>query len=163
MFQFYIHSYLDVVHSNLGDALYIHETEELEINFRMQETTSDPNLRSLTPKQRKCRFYDEPIMKEIPFYSTSLCYIGCRYNIIKKICGCRPFFYHFLGLFRPKTEIKYIFAMFSEGNLCNISGLLCIAYQAEFIIKSPLEVGCECPQPCDIITYLPEIPKVTVW
>lgn len=145
-FQFYIHSYLDVAHATMDNPLVVKESEELEINYRMQETTSAIALRKLTPSQRNCRFEDEPLTKSLPIYSASTCYILCRYKVVMKLCGCRPFFYHKLG-----------------GKLCDISGLLCVAKHARNITKSPKEIGCECPSLCNTVTYLPQTPKFTKW
>lgn len=97
LFQFYIHSNFDVAHATMESSLVVREGEELEINYRMQETTSAVSLRSLRPSQRKCRFEDEPQTNDIAVYSTSICYIICRYKMTLKLCGCRPFFYHKFG------------------------------------------------------------------
>ncbi|KAJ3659698.1 hypothetical protein Zmor_011372 [Zophobas morio] len=144
--KYYIHSYLEVVHATADPPLLVHESEELEINYRMQETESSPSLKYLSPSQRNCRFYDEPISAELPVYSSSLCYIICRYKLALRLCGCKPFFYHKL-----------------DGKVCNLSGLLCLARHAEDIIKPPSQINCNCPSPCDIITYFPQVPKVTKW
>lgn len=77
--------------------MLVKESEELEVNYRMQETVASSNLRSLTPSQRQCRFDDEPLTNDISAYSNSICYIMCRYRLAMKYCGCKPFFYHFLG------------------------------------------------------------------
>ncbi|XP_049820615.1 sodium channel protein Nach-like [Aethina tumida] len=144
--KYYVHSYLDVVHATSESPLHIRESEELEINYRMQETLASPGLRKLTPSQRRCRFDDEPIHRDFPVYSTSICYIGCRYNLAMQLCGCKPFFYNFL-----------------DGKECDIEGLVCLSKYADNITKPPSEIGCNCPQPCDIITYLPQKPKYTKW
>lgn len=81
----------------MDNPLTVHASEELEINYRMQETTSAISLRRLSVSQRGCRFEDEPLTNDIPVYSTSICYILCRYKLVLKLCGCRPFFYHTLS------------------------------------------------------------------
>lgn len=88
---------MDVIHATVDSPLYLGESEELEINYLMQETSSADSLRQLTPAQRKCRFDDEPLTDDVPVYSTTVCYIACRYRLVMKLCGCRPFFYHFMG------------------------------------------------------------------
>lgn len=90
---------MDVAHATMDNALIVHESEELEINYRMQETTSAIELRQLSPSQRNCRFEDESLTKDIPVYSSSICYMNCRYKTALKLCGCRPFFYHTYGKF----------------------------------------------------------------
>ncbi|RZC36042.1 pickpocket protein 11-like, partial [Asbolus verrucosus] len=142
--EYYVHSYLDVVHATIEPPLVVHESEELEINYRMQETESSLALRDLTPSQRKCRFYDEPIVSDIAVYSSSICYMMCRYKLAIKLCGCRPFFYHNFG-----------------GKICNVTGLVCLSKYFYYIMKPPSQIGCQCPQPCDIVTYFPQVPKFT--
>ncbi|KAJ8965038.1 hypothetical protein NQ314_004436 [Rhamnusium bicolor] len=144
--KYYLHSYLDIVHITYDLFHELGESEELEINYRMIETMSSPALRYLTPSQRRCRFDDEPLTHEVPVYSTSLCYVICRYKLALKLCGCKPFFYHFLA-----------------GKVCDIKGLMCLSKYADNITQSPSQIGCKCPQPCDLIVYLPQIPKYTKW
>lgn len=105
----YIHSYLEVVHATMDKPLVVKETEELEINYRMQETSADESLKRLLPSQRQCRFDDEPITNDLPVYSTSICYIVCRYRLVMKLCGCRPYFYHNMGKIRCKHESAHFY------------------------------------------------------
>ncbi|KAJ3627952.1 hypothetical protein MTP99_015287 [Tenebrio molitor] len=144
--KYYVHSYLEIVHATTEPPLIIHESEELEINYRMQETEASLALRDLTPSQRKCRFYDEPLSTDVPVFSSSICYTICRYKLALKLCGCRPFFYHNLG-----------------GKICNLTGLICLSRHADRITQPPSQIGCQCPQPCNIITYFPQVPKLTRW
>lgn len=88
---------MDVLHATIGPPLTVSESEELEINYRMHETRASDDLRLLLPFQRKCRFYDEPLTEDASVYSVSFCYITCRYKVVLKYCGCRPFFYHHMG------------------------------------------------------------------
>lgn len=85
---------MDIAHATSEAPLHVKESEELEINFKMQHASANPKLKTLSPAQRKCRFDDEPLTKDIPAYSTSICYMACRLKLVKKLCGCRPFFYH---------------------------------------------------------------------
>ncbi|XP_065170058.1 acid-sensing ion channel 5-like [Atheta coriaria] len=144
--QIYVHSYLDIAHATSEAPLHVKESEELEINFKMQHASANPKLKTLSPAQRKCRFDDEPLTKDIPAYSTSICYMACRLKLVKKLCGCRPFFYH-----------KF------SGRECDLSELLCVAKYSKEITRPPTELGCNCPEPCDFIKYLAEAPKVTMW
>ncbi|KAJ8956497.1 hypothetical protein NQ318_019215, partial [Aromia moschata] len=144
--KYYIHSYLDIVHENYDSFHEVDESEELEINYRMIETVSSPDIRYLSPTQRRCRYDDEPLTNDISAYSTSICHIICRYNLALKLCGCKPFFYHFLA-----------------GKTCDIKGLLCLSKYADRITQPPSQIGCKCPQPCDLITYFPQVPKSTKW
>ncbi|XP_017781531.1 PREDICTED: uncharacterized protein LOC108566244 [Nicrophorus vespilloides] len=144
--KIYIHSYYDIAHATSEQPLHVKESEELEINYRMQETIASVNLRYLLPSQRQCRFDDEPINSDIPAYSASICYISCRYRLVLKLCGCKPFFYNNL-----------------PGKVCDLKGMQCVAKYSELITGPPIKLGCNCPQPCDLITYLPQVPKITVW
>ncbi|KAK4883612.1 hypothetical protein RN001_006931 [Aquatica leii] len=144
--NFYAHSYLDVVHATSSRPFYIGESEELEINYLIEETTPSPTLRNLSPSQRKCRFDDEPLTEDIPVYSPTMCYISCRYRIVMQRCKCRPFFYHFM-----------------QGKVCNISGMICISKYAKELVLSASNFNCYCPQPCHIVAYLPLPPKSATW
>nr|XP_022905748.1 sodium channel protein Nach-like isoform X1 [Onthophagus taurus]XP_022905756.1 sodium channel protein Nach-like isoform X1 [Onthophagus taurus] len=146
--NFYIHSPLDIVHSSSELPWLVGSSQEVEINYRMQETASDYNLKSLSPYQRKCRFEDEPLEENLGIFSTTFCYVSCRYKKMINLCGCAPYFY--------KTFNE-------EAKICNVSGLLCAAKFAKLIVEPPSKFGCECPQPCNIIRYLPQIPKITYW
>lgn len=53
--------------------------------------------------------------------------------------------------------------MFSGGKTCDINGLVCLSRYARNITQSPTEIGCKCPQPCDLITYIPQVPKLNNW
>lgn len=112
----------------------------------MQETTASSRLHSLSPKQRGCRFDNEPLSEGFPAYSSSICYVTCRYKIVMKHCHCKPFFYHTL-----------------PGKYCDMKGLLCMAKYASNLTQSPSTLGCKCPQDCNLIKYLPMPPKRTVW
>lgn len=50
-----------------------------------------------------------------------------------------------------------------EGKVCDLRGMACLADHAEYLLKSPSELGCKCPQSCNIITYVAQAPKMTVW
>lgn len=119
---------------------------DMEINYRMIETLSSPNIKYLVPSQRKCRFNDEPTIKHFSNYSISICRMACRYKLAMKFCGCKPYFYHIF-----------------EGISCNVTGLLCLAQYSKNITKTPHELDCECPETCHLINYIPETPKITIW
>lgn len=97
LFQYIIHSYMDVAHITSKQGHRVQQSEEMEINFKMVETSASPNIKYLSPTQRRCRFENEPLSMDMPMYSTSMCYMLCRYKRALKFCGCKPFHYHFLG------------------------------------------------------------------
>ncbi|CAH1969817.1 unnamed protein product [Acanthoscelides obtectus] len=144
--KYHIHSYLDIAHINLNQFHQANISDEVEINYKMTETDASPDIRYLSPTQRRCRFDNEPLTNNLPYYSTTICFVMCRYEMALKLCGCKPFFYHFL-----------------DGKTCDIRGLLCLSGHADIITQSPLRVGCKCAQPCNLISYLPQIPKFTRW
>lgn len=88
---------MDVAHITSRHGHIVEQSEEMEINYKMIETSASSNIKYLAPSQRKCRFEDEPFTKDIPIYSNSLCHMQCRYRMALKLCGCKPFFYHILG------------------------------------------------------------------
>ncbi|XP_060525278.1 sodium channel protein Nach-like [Cylas formicarius] len=144
--NYYIHSNLDIIHATTESPLTVFESEELEVNYELMETTSSPNIRYLTPFQRKCRFDDEPITKNVPVYSSTVCYTICRYQLAMNRCGCKPFFYIFL-----------------EGKICDIDGLICLARYSNLFKAAITKNECQCPQPCHHILYLKESSKLTRW
>nr|CAH7764769.1 unnamed protein product [Callosobruchus chinensis] len=143
--QYHIHSYLDIANIN-SNQIQANISDEVEINYKMIETGASPDIRYLSPSQRRCRFDDEPLTDKVPYYSTTICFVMCRYEMALKLCGCKPFFYHFL-----------------DGKPCDIKGLLCLSKHADLITQPPSKSGCKCPQPCNLISYLPQIPKYARW
>nr|CAI5855703.1 unnamed protein product [Callosobruchus analis] len=244
-------------------------SDEVEINYKMTETDASPDIRYLSPTQRRCRFDDEPLTDNVPYYSTSICYPtrdSCKlkdtlntFNIdltvreptricntikscIDHIVICTNKFdycaevvdsilsdhtaqmltlrtqigteivtsreyrtvtsenitklrnhlavenwndVYFDDNLNDKFEAFYsTFAFYFEtcfplkkswninrkkslitrdGKTCDIKGLLCLSRHADLITQPPFKVGCKCPQPCNLITYLPQIPKYTRW
>lgn len=96
LFQYYIHSPFDVAHITSKTSHTLKESEEMEINYKMTETSASTNIKYLSTAQRKCRFEDEPLTKDVSIYSISMCKMLCRYKMSIRFCGCKPFFYHFL-------------------------------------------------------------------
>ncbi|GLV31946.1 pickpocket 3 [Carabus blaptoides fortunei] len=144
--KYFVHSPFESIHTTTAPPLLLPEKAELEINYRMQETRPADSLRRLSVSQRQCRFLDEPISGEIPVYSTSICHMLCRYHYAMRVCGCKPFFYHTLG-----------------GKICDVNGMVCLAKHTEHFAQSASKMGCNCLEPCRVITYFAQIPKMTEW
>ncbi|XP_045470731.1 sodium channel protein Nach-like isoform X2 [Harmonia axyridis] len=145
--KYYIHSYLDVLHATSSEPVVVEESQEMDLSFMMQETTSSSSLRDLSPTQRGCRFYDEPLTPDLKIYSTSICYMQCREKLAMKLCGCTPFFY-IIG---------------QRGKVCDIKGMICLSRNVNILTKNPSELNCVCPQACHLLTYIRQTPKVTKW
>ncbi|XP_066246989.1 acid-sensing ion channel 5-like [Euwallacea similis] len=143
---YHVHSPLEVIHATSESPILLGRSQEYEINYKLAETYSLGDIRYLSPQQRKCRFEDEPLSDQIPAYSIGLCFMECRYRLAMERCGCRPFFYNFL-----------------EGKECNMEGLLCLSKISQMFYQSAEETGCNCPQPCNLMVYLRQIPKITEW
>lgn len=62
--------------------------------WRFQETVASKDLRRLDPKQRQCRYYNEPLEhSNDEVYSYNYCRMKCRKNMAFEYCGCAPYFY----------------------------------------------------------------------
>lgn len=92
----------------------VKESEEMEINYKMIETIASSNIKYLSTTQRKCRFEDESLNKDVRLYSTSLCQMLCRHQMALSFCGCKPFFYHFLG---TKNNYLHNFSLISRTKI----------------------------------------------
>ncbi|KAL3278617.1 hypothetical protein HHI36_016157 [Cryptolaemus montrouzieri] len=145
--KYYVHSFLDVIHTTTTGPIIVRESQEMDVSFRMQETTSSVSLRALSATQRGCRFHDEPMTKEVPIYSSTICYMLCRQKLTMKLCGCKPFFY-IIG---------------DSDKICDVDGLICLSKHMDKLTSDPAELDCKCPQSCDLIRYLPQVPKITNW
>ncbi|XP_048526644.1 pickpocket protein 28-like [Dendroctonus ponderosae] len=143
---YHIHSHLEIIHATSEIPTLVKQSEEYEVNYKLAETYSLNDIRYLTPQQRKCRFEDEPLTNDVPVYSNSICTMECRYRLAMEKCGCRPFFYPFL-----------------YGKICNLDGLLCLAKISYLFNNSTETFGCSCPQPCNLMVYLKQVPKITQW
>ncbi|GAB0089965.1 uncharacterized protein DMENIID0001_045940 [Sergentomyia squamirostris] len=137
----YVHSPFELP---LGEsrAFALESTEEVSSTYKVVETTADVSLRDLSPKQRKCLFYDEPI-RELPFYSVNLCTMECRATAALSICGCKPFFYPFI-----------------PGPQCGIDGMFCLN---RILWLEQTKGMCECPKPCLDLVYIENSVKIESW
>nr|CAH7764777.1 unnamed protein product [Callosobruchus chinensis] len=74
----------------------------------MIETGASPDIRYLSPSQRRCRFDDEPLTDKVPYYSTTICFVMCRYEMALK--GQRDLFEERItfrwGLIHPTTKYR---------------------------------------------------------
>lgn len=96
--QYYVHYAKEV--PNIVDKYYsVTENMERDTTFTFWEMTSAPELRRLSPSQRRCRFMDEPMDNTIPVYSYNVCRMICRRNLALKLCKCIPHFYAYPGAF----------------------------------------------------------------
>ncbi|XP_060833388.1 pickpocket protein 19-like [Rhopalosiphum padi] len=133
---YYVHYPKEV--PNIVDKYYpVQENMERDTTFTFWEMTSAPELRRLSPSQRRCRFMDEPMDNTIPVYSYNVCRMICRRNLALKMCKCTPHFYPYPG----------------EMKVCNIKGLNCLSSHSKMLITlekndgTPIE--CNCQMQCE--------------
>ncbi|XP_022173216.1 acid-sensing ion channel 4-like isoform X2 [Myzus persicae] len=129
---YYVHDPKEV--PNIVDKYYsVQENMERDTTFTFWEMTSAPELRRLSPSQRRCRFMDEPMDDTIPVYSYNVCRMICRRNLALKMCKCTPHFYPYPG----------------KMKVCNIEGLRCLSIHSKMLITlekndgTPIECNCQ--------------------
>ncbi|KAF6203336.1 hypothetical protein GE061_003754 [Apolygus lucorum] len=129
--RYYIHSpyELPALNDKFFDVL---ESMERDTTWKFTEMVASPELRRLEPRQRQCRFLDEPLEGE-QVYSYNLCKMGCRKRMAYRLCGCAPFFYQ------------------KDGKIpvCDVEGLSCVSTFKNEIIKA----DCECLSQCEYVTF----------
>ncbi|XP_075229688.1 pickpocket protein 11-like [Lycorma delicatula] len=152
-----------------GYTLYIHgpfetfdiATKKLSSEFMNYKTLelsglsiySTQEARSLSIKQRKCRFLDESNLVLSPAYSYKMCRTECRMKLAYKLCGCIPHFY------KPQKHYK----------VCDATGIHCLGKHNELLIKlrDPSKdyekVPCPCLPSCDDISYVVESETTMNW
>lgn len=106
---------------------------------------SSERTRSLSVKQRQCRFYYESNLAHFPFYSYAACRMECRIKLAKEFCGCLPHFYRKL-----------------EGEkVCDVKGLHCLSKYREDLVF--LKNQCSCVANCDETVYVIEFSDQRDW
>lgn len=78
------------------------------------------------------------------------------------------FFYFFSAFLSFNTFLLFFFFsncsfLQPDGKVCGIQGMVCLSKFAENFTQPSSQIGCQCPQTCDVITYFPQIPKYTRW
>lgn len=129
----------------------------------MSEIKTKSNVRELSVRQRKCKFFSDGGLKTWPVYSRSMCVTECRMKVIQDHCDCRPHFARPTGLRYAKIicikpcdkwrEINLI--TISEGvNICNATQLHCIGRITKelFLYEYPPSF-CTCIPKCDVVSY----------
>lgn len=94
--QIYYHNPLEVADSSSRGTLCSNSTYKT-LDISAQSIVSTRELRSLSVKQRKCKFLDESDLSISPVYSYNLCRMECRVKLSNKLCGCIPYFYRPTG------------------------------------------------------------------
>ncbi|XP_048514732.1 pickpocket protein 11-like isoform X2 [Athalia rosae] len=113
--------------------------EMIDMKISVKETDSSDTLRELSPGQRPCNFPEDASLRMWPLYTRNMCTLECRYNLIKKKCGCYP---HFA---RPMPGTP----------TCNVTQLHCIGNNSLQIISLKLDGVnlCSCPEDCNTSHY----------
>ncbi|KAL1128984.1 hypothetical protein AAG570_013516 [Ranatra chinensis] len=136
--KYYVHSPYEIPDSS-DKYFVVMLNMEKDTAFRFQETVASPYLRRLQPKQRRCRFVDEPTFG--PVYSYNLCRMQCRKKLAHQLCGCAPYFY----MAEPSIPV------------CGVKGLKCLSEYSDYLIrlqkKDGNKVNCNCMFQCEATIY----------
>lgn len=103
---------------------------------------ADPNMRNLSPSQRKCVF-DEDEASDLPVYSKTLCLARCRAVMALEMCNCVPFFYPYV-----------------DGPSCNPAGFECLL---DFKWPNWASHICKCQDTCEELQYTVHSIKRSSW
>uniref|UniRef100_A0A336K102 CSON011689 protein n=1 Tax=Culicoides sonorensis TaxID=179676 RepID=A0A336K102_CULSO len=138
-----VHSPYDLPVENMGFTEMMKQ-DEIEAIYAVVETVADSQVRTLTPKQRKCLFPDEPSkMSTLPVYGVKYCGVLCKAMKSIELCGCKPFYYPFIN-----------------GQICTVEGLTCLASKGW---PGNITANCECPKPCTEVLFVREVFKRHRW
>ncbi|KFB48589.1 AGAP007084-PB-like protein [Anopheles sinensis] len=125
-----------------------------KMDFNALAITSDPALKYLSIKQRKCRFPHESNLRFFPeYYSYGLCLLECKFYLFLKHCDCVPYFYQIAD------RSKY----------CKLTQLACVElYQSyiSFLTADELREifgACNCMKNCDDVTFTLQQYGSTFW
>ena len=91
LLQYYVHSPYEIPDVT-STAFTVHSRQERDTTVRFLETVASPQLRRLSVAQRRCVFFDEPVLP-VGVYSYNLCKMDCRRRLAIALCGCVPYFY----------------------------------------------------------------------
>ncbi|XP_056637722.1 sodium channel protein Nach [Diorhabda sublineata] len=153
--------FINVINVTSGYQVYFHSSFETVDIASKNIRTSDNNflqlhitglaiiaadgIKSLTPKQRKCRFYYESNLPHFAVYSYILCRMECRASLAKRLCGCLPHFYRKLA----------------GEKVCDVKGLHCLAKYTERLIF--LKRECSCVANCEETVYIVDFTDEREW
>lgn len=70
---------------------------KVTISIKGYITESLSAVRKLPTSQRNCYFPDEIELGLAAQYTQRSCYIECRLDYLRKVCGCRPYYFNMLG------------------------------------------------------------------
>lgn len=79
---------------------------KVTISIKAYITESLPAVRKLPTSQRNCYFSDEIELGLAAQYSQRSCFIECRLDYLREVCGCRPYYFNMLG--KIKEHIKHM-------------------------------------------------------
>ncbi|CAG5007217.1 unnamed protein product [Parnassius apollo] len=68
---------------------------EVMIGLSPERTYTTPGVKSFSPGERQCYYYDEVKLGEFRNYSFHNCIVLQKVDIIKKACNCTPYFFRF--------------------------------------------------------------------
>ncbi|BET02985.1 Amiloride-sensitive sodium channel [Nesidiocoris tenuis] len=146
--RYYIHSPYEI--PAVSDKFFeVFDSMERDTSWRFSEMIASPELRRLDPRQRQCRFVDEPLENE-QVYSYNLCQMGCRKRLAYRLCGCAPYFYQ------------------KDGKIpvCGVKGLACLSKYKDEIVKLSSASGspdCQCLSQCEYVTFYIDENQERTW
>ncbi|XP_012256220.2 sodium channel protein Nach [Athalia rosae] len=114
--QVYIHNPLEIPNRvTFSDKEIITKPERVaSVYFSMEDVFNDAGLRSIPPKRRGCRFFDEADgIYTSKWYSNNGCSIQIQMEHMLKVCGC----------------VSHLFPYVSGMPVCNYTGLQCLNKQ----------------------------------
>ncbi|CAH1373761.1 unnamed protein product [Tenebrio molitor] len=141
------HEMIDITsHYHTGE-----QTTTALLAFNVIDIISDEAIRDLSPKQRNCKFNDDPHdLKHSPVYTYNLCRIECRINLALKYCNCTPHYY--------KRN--------ADEQICNMAGMYCLSKHPEVVslIDPKTEKSlCHCLQNCNLQAVTTEVVSSGGW
>ncbi|KAK7863900.1 hypothetical protein R5R35_007230 [Gryllus longicercus] len=133
----YIHSAEEMPDAGSRYSVMMETEKYLEYNVEALAITTSKEARSLSVKQRRCRFLHESHLEISPIYSYTFCRMQCRMRLALSICHCVPHFYRNNGRYK----------------VCSVRGMKCLAKHSEELIKlrdmHNHRIECDCLPLCD--------------
>ncbi|OXU26226.1 hypothetical protein TSAR_001338 [Trichomalopsis sarcophagae] len=119
------------------------------LTLGIAEVGSSERVRRLTVRQRNCKLQEDGGLKMWPVYTSSMCRLECKFEEMRRRCGCYP---HFA---KPSKFIKS--SKLESVAICTSRQLKsCIAERTKDLIHLKAEKlkSCDCLQDCNEALYI---------